>query len=293
MRSILLLSILFTISCSNSQESSQELLNTIFSNRYSTPIISQGDNRPDFDRRRDSINLFLIALHERIDPEKIQEKAGWSDEMMKEKIQFLIDKGWLLDDEKGLKPTIFIVSENQGKELFKYGKPLAEKIAQSIEKEIPSIKEKYQETGSSGIYHFDSMSFLILSNVLLDNWQIMKMEGEYLKKENRPERHGKNYYAGFMENNNFPNEPFGIFGNQFNYINDSTSLSIYGNNRNIPSERLNTDPAFRDSILRIAPKLTPVLYNLFDELANDYRPKLLKTLNEQTDYSHMIYEKLS
>jgi len=92
MRSILLLPILFTISCSNSQESSQELLNTIFSNRYSTPIISQGDNRPDFDRRKDSINLFLIALHEKIDPEKFQKKAGWSDEMMQKRIQFLIDK---------------------------------------------------------------------------------------------------------------------------------------------------------------------------------------------------------
>jgi len=211
--------------------------------------------------------------------------------MMEDKIQFLKDKGWLLDDDKGLRPTIFIVSEKQGTELFKYGKPLAEKIAQSIENEIPSIKEEYQKTGLSGKYHFDSLSFLILSNVLLDNWQIMKMEEAYLKKENRPERHGKNYYAGFMENNNYPKESFGIYGNQFNYINDSTFLSIYGNNRNIPNDRLNSDPTFRDSVLMAAPKLTPVLYNLFDKLAEDYRPILLKILNEQSDYSYMVYEK--
>ena len=94
-----------------------------------------------------------------------------------------------------------------------------------------------------------------------------------------------------MENNNYPKEPFGIYGNQFNYLNDSTSLSIYGNNRNIPNERLNNDPTFRDSVLRVAPKLTPVLYNLFDELAESYRPILLKIFSEQTDYSHMVYEK--
>jgi hypothetical protein len=28
------------------------------------------------------------------------------------------------------------------------------------------------------------------------------------------------------------------------------------------------------------------------EYAEDYRPKLLNILNEQTDYSHMVYEKL-
>lgn len=288
---LLLLTILFTVGSNFGQEASQELLDNIFSNFYDRSIISRGNNRPDFDTRKDSIDLFLVALNEKIDQTKFQEKAGWSDEMLKEKIHLLTNKGWLINDNKGVRPSIFIASDRQGRELYEYGKPLAMKIAQFIENEIPSIKEKFQRSGSSDKYHFESLSFLILSNVLLDNWQIMEVEKAYLKKENRPERHGKYYYCSIMENANYPREAFGIYGNQYGKINDSTVLSIYGNNRDIVNERLYSDPAFRDSVLNVAIKLTPELYNLFDEIAEDFRPKLLNILDEQSDYSHTVYQK--
>ncbi len=290
-KSFLFLSILLAGGCNNNQKSSQELLNHIFTSQYRHSIISKGDNLPDFDRRKDSINLFLVALHQRIEPKEFQKKAGWSDELMKEKTQLLIDKGWMIKDNNGLRPTVFIVSDEQGNELYMYGMPLAKKIAQSIEKEIPSIKEKFKATLLPDNYNFDSMSFLILSDVLLDNWQIMEMEAAYLKKENRPERHGKFYYASIMEHANTDFEPFGIYGNQYGKINDTTYMSIYGKNRIIVNERLKNDSAFGDSILKAALKLTPQLYNFFDEIAKDYKPKLLKILNEQTDYSHKVYEK--
>jgi hypothetical protein len=135
------------------------------------------------------------------------------------------------------------------------------------------------------------MSFLVLSDVLLDNWQLMEMETTYLKKENRPERHGKFYYASIMEHVNTDYEPFGIYGNQYGKINDSTYMSIYGNNRIIVNERLKNDIAFGDSILNVALKLTPELNHFFNEIAKDYKPKLLKILDEQTDYSREVYEK--
>jgi hypothetical protein len=117
------------------------------------------------------------------------------------------------------------------------------------------------------------------------------MEAAYLRKENRPERHGKFYYASIMEHANIDFEPFGIYGNQYGKINDSTYLSIYGNNRIVVNERLKNDSAFADSVLNAALKLNPELYNYFSEIAKDYRPKLLKILNERTDYSHNVFEK--
>jgi hypothetical protein len=290
-KSLILLSILFVCGCGNNQKSSQDLLNKIFISHYRHSIISRGDNLPDFDRRKDSIDLFLVALQERIEPKEFQKKVGWSDEKMKEKTQFLIEKGWLVNDNNGLRPSVFIVSDFQGKELSMYGKPLAMDIAESIEKEIPYIKEKFKSAGLSEHFDFDSMSFLILSDVLLDNWQIMDMELAYLKKENRPERHGKFYYASIMENSNTAYEPFGIYGNQYGKINDSTYLSIYGNNRIVVNERLKNDSAFADSVLNAALKVTPDLYNFFNEIAKDYRPILLKILNDRTDYSKKVYER--
>jgi hypothetical protein len=288
--SLVLPLILLAGSCGN-QKTSQDKLNNIFKTHYRHSIISKGDNLPDFDRRKDSINLFLVALHQRIKPIDFQKKACWSDEMMKEKTRFLIDKGWLINDDKGLRPTVFIVSDEQGKELYAFGKPLATEIAQSIEKEILTIKEKFKTSGLFEKYDFDSLSFLILSDVLLDNWQLMNMEAEYLKQENRPQRHGKFYYASIFEDSNNAYEPFGIYGNQYGKINDSTYLSIYGNNRIVVNGRLKNDAVFRDSVFSAALKLTPGQYSFFEEIAKDDKPKLLKILNENTDYSREVYEK--
>jgi hypothetical protein len=288
--SIVMLIQLTIVGCRINPEPSHETLDNIFTSSYEHSIISKGDNLPNFDRRKDSLDLFLVALHEQIAPEIFQERVHWSDEHLNERILFLIDKGWLTDDDKGLRPTVFIATDQQGKELFQYGRSLAEKIALSIEETIPSIKEKFEAIGLTEDYDFDSMSFLILSNVLLDNWQIMQMEAAYLKKENRPERHGKFYYASIEENVISGIAPFVIYGNKYVKINDTTYLSIYGNNRIVVNERLRNDEGFKDSILNVALELTPALHIFFNEIAEDYRPVLLKLLDEQTDYSRQIYE---
>lgn len=287
---LFLLALIFMAGCSNNQNSSKEVLDYIFSTKYEHSIISKGDNLPNFDRRKDSIALFLVALHENIDPGVFQKKVNWSDEVLEERIQFLLERGWLIKDDRGIKPTIFIVSDHQGQDLFRYGLPLSEKIADVIEKEIPSILEKFHSYGLADQYDFENMSFLVLSNVLLDNWQIMQMEAAYLKKENRPERHGKFYYASISENVNNSYEPFGIYGNQYGKIDDSTYLSIYGNNRIVVNQRLQNDQAFKDSILNVALELTPALYNFFDEIASDFKPLLLQILDEQTAYSREVFE---
>lgn len=285
-KKLLLITAFFAFGCITSKES----LDSIFSNRYEYKMISRGDNGPDFNIRKDSLGLFLVALHEDIDPKDFQKKVKWSDEVLQNKIQFLKEKNWLHISKKGLKPSLFIVSNQEGIKLMEYGKPIAEKIATSIESVIPSIKVVFQTNGLSS-YYFDSLSFLILSNVLLDNWQIKKIEKAYLGKDNRPERHGKYYYTAIMENTNYPKEGFGIYGNQFGSIYDSTYLSIYGNNRSIANDYLANDSIFRDSVLNIAPLIRPELYQLFDEISDNYRTTLVKILNNQTDYAHKVYEK--
>ena len=287
---LLLLALSCASACTSNQKSSQEILDHIFRTTYEHSIISQGDNLPNFDRRKDSIALFLVALHENIEPSEFQEKANWTNEVLEERIQFLKERGWLMEDEQGLKPTVFIASDHQGKLLFKHGLPLSEDIADAIEKEIPAIMELFHSRGLSEHHDFENMSFLVLSNVLLDNWQIMKMEESYLKKENRPERHGKNYYASIEENANNAYEPFGIYGNQYGKINDSTYLSIYGNNRIVVNQRLKNDPAFRDSVLNVALELTPELYHFFDDIAAAFKPQLLQILDDHAAYSRNVFE---
>jgi hypothetical protein len=93
-----------------------------------------------------------------------------------------------------------------------------------------------------------------------------------------------------MENVNTDFEAFGIYGNQYGKINDSTFLSIYGNNRDVVNERLRSDHVYRDSILDAAIIISPKHYILFEELAADYKPKLVKILEEETEFSHQVYK---
>ncbi len=97
--------------CKDMQKSSDKL-DTIFDNYYEHKLISRGDNFPDFDPVDDSLDLLLVALHEKLDIQFFQKKVEWSDEFLKEKIDFLKSKNWLKYDE-ALKPTVFIVSHEQ------------------------------------------------------------------------------------------------------------------------------------------------------------------------------------
>jgi hypothetical protein len=275
----------------STQKDSKEQLDKIFTNSYRHYIISKGDNRPDFDRKKDSIDLFLIALHNGIGSQEFIKKAGWTDEDLKSKMDLLVEKGWLTLNNEVPEPTIFIATEKDGEMLYQYAKPLAEAIAASIEAEVPSIRNKFTARGLHKKYQFESLSFLILSDVLLDNWQIMNMEAAFLKQENRPARHNKFYYAAIEEYSGSGYEPFKIYGNQFGKINDSTYISIYGNNRIVANEKLSNNKAFCDSVLTSSLRLTPDLNNLFDTISADFRPKLLKILEDNREYSMEVFKK--
>lgn len=102
---------------------------------------------------------------------------------------------------------------------------------------------------------------------MLDSWQIDNVEQEFLKKDQRPNRHGKNYYFSVMENNQNNREAFGIYGNQYDEK-DGKSVSIYGNNR-IGAE---------SSSIKIFISKSDNL--IFNNIATIFKPKLINILNQ-------------
>ncbi len=60
-----LLVILIANSCNYKQKASHKL-DRIFNTRYEWKLIPRGDNFPDFYPGKDSIDLYLVALHEKI-----------------------------------------------------------------------------------------------------------------------------------------------------------------------------------------------------------------------------------
>lgn len=98
-----------------------------------------------------------------------------------------------------------------------------------IAEHLPTIRARYAQLAGFEHVPFEEASLLILSNVLLDNWQINGIEQDILGT-GRPARGGGNYYLAFMEKNEADAEAFGIYGNQLVVL-DGLAVGIYGNNR--------------------------------------------------------------
>ncbi|MGB5008260.1 MAG: hypothetical protein WBO39_15090, partial [Ferruginibacter sp.] len=247
-------------------------------------LISSGDNRPDINLYKDSVVYFLYALHSGIQPEAFAWQAGWSDSMLKSKIRLLQQSDFLpnTDGEK-LLPTCMIVTQETGQLLFAQSETVANEIADSIKIFIPFLQKEYPKLSFSGKQGFDDFSFFILSNVLLDNWQINNVEKEFVKQA-RTARHGKNYFYQIAELNPGDSlEVFGIYGNQV-LCNDTICVAVYGNRRG----KLNLADYFGRTGL---PFISPADEELFKEMANLFKPQLIAVFEKYRETFVAAYQK--
>src|SRR5512135_2572447 len=66
---------------------------------YEQGLISQGDNRPDFDANDPGIKTLIVSLHLRVPPEEFQKAYSWSREKYLEQVRFLISKNYAYEKE--------------------------------------------------------------------------------------------------------------------------------------------------------------------------------------------------
>ncbi len=248
----------------------------LFKKKFEHSLISRGNNYPDFRYTKDSMDLFLISLHENNPIADFKKMTNFSIGKIKKIEKLLEIKNWLHYVNGKPKPTIFIATQKDGEKLFQSSIPIANEIIEKIQDELPEIKQKFSQTEISKTQDFEKWSFLILSNVLLDSWQIDNVEKEFLNREKRPERHGKNYYYSIMENTEKNRETFGIYGNQYDEK-DGKEISIYGNNR---TEKFVTT---NENIISKSDN------KIFKTIAENFKPKLIEILNSNSEYINRIY----
>lgn len=255
-------------------------IDEIFQMNIERSLISKGNNFPDFGVKKDSMDRFLIALHKNFSVKDFQNYTKFSDEKMKNIISLLESKNWLHKIDNDYKTTIFIADGKDGELLYKYAKPISKDISKSIIKNFPKIKSEFEKTDIAKSQNFKTWSFLILSNVLLDSWQIDNVEKHFLKQETRPLRNGKNYYYEITENTNDKIESFGIYGNQYQQIAENKYISIYGNNRNDFNETSSKNiVSAKDN-------------EIFTKISQNFLPELLQILEKHRKYAEKIYSKL-
>jgi hypothetical protein len=252
----------------------------IFKLKIEQALISRGDNFPDFRVKKDSLDKFLFALHKGYSVIDFQKYTNFSNEKISNLISFLQNKNWLHKINDEYKPTVFIADANDGKLLYQYAKPISSKIVKAINKRLSLVKSEFQKTELSRKNDFLHWSFLILSDVLLDSWQIDNIEKQFLKQEDRPLRNGKNYYYKIDENINSEIESFGIYGNQTQQVDDTKYISIYGNNRLNLKITSSQNIVFKED------------NEIFEKIAGNFLPDLLNILEKEKPYCKKIYKKL-
>jgi hypothetical protein len=250
-------------------------LDEIFKSKFELKMISSGNNFPDFDYKKDSVNFLLISLHKHIPVSVFNRKTKFSKVKTNDLLNFLERKNWAEGNGSADKATIFIADKTDGINLYKYAEPVSKEIVKEIRKALPAIKQSFSESEIAKRDAFEKWAFFLLSDVLLDSWQINNVESMFLNKQNRPYRHGMNYYIALLEQTG-ENESFGIYGNQYKNDNGKT-ICIYGNNRGITDSVTSNNRVSKEDNL------------LLENIARNFLPGLLNVLEKYRSYSQIVY----
>lgn len=190
-----------------------------------------GYQGPKIDIKKDSLAEFLTALHYNIPLSEIENALNWSPETTEKNANTLIKNKLLTKKGDYYQPTLGIYTLERGNLLKEKAQKVANEIADSICNWLPEIKKIHNEMNISQRRDFRELSLFYLSNVILDNFQIQRVEEEFLNQK-RPLRNGSRYYLGIVEDSPAnKTEPFGIYGNRGLLWNDSIGISVYGNKR--------------------------------------------------------------
>ncbi len=247
---------------------------------YERGLISRGDNKPDFDTEDRGIKTLIVSLHLGVSPEAFQATYSCSPGKYLEQIRFLMGKNYVHEKGGRFYPSCMVVTDREGKDLFRYAEPLSQDIADAIVDNLDAIEGQYLETDLCKTTAFPKVAFLVLSNILLDSGQISNVEREFLAKE-RPLRHGKNYYFALLQNTNSSRESFGIYGNAVL----SKGAAVYGNNR----KSLSASQIQKQSEAGLV--LSRNDFAVFTGIASFFQPVLIDLLKNRRGYIDEVYEK--
>lgn len=226
---VYLVMLMLAVACTESQNVNDKIIEKIFLTEYEQKMISSGDNMPAIYLPSDSLDKLLIALHYNIQPVDFQKYAGWSDSLLNSNIILLKSFGFLQEKDGILEPFVMILSESEAVRMRALSTDIVSETKRIIKLYSDKIVSRTQSIESLKNHNFDDISLLIMSNVILDNWQIRNIEKEFIGRS-RTERHGKQYYLSFQEKRKDDTEALGIYGNQMKSYGDYY-VGLYGNKR--------------------------------------------------------------
>jgi len=168
-------------------------------------------------------------LHQRIGLAEIRKRLDCSETELNERLDKLIAEGLVKRESDGtLYPTLTVITVDDARRYFTVSDEIAKVGERLIIKKLPAIKKAFATIPTLQKVPFDRVSLFVLSDVLLDNWQLQNIERDFLQAE-RPLHNGMRYYYSIFERPRVAvTSPFGIYGNWGTRW-GTTSISDYGN----------------------------------------------------------------
>ncbi len=218
-------------SAQDAHEYSANRITELLSRQYDHKMISSGQNFPAINVQREHRGDLIILLREGLPLASISRHFGWSETEMKQHLDELVTAGLVRRTEaEEFVPTVMFMSLGDVARYMPVSELLVAEAAELVVRHLPEVRRRYADINSFQHVPFESASLLILSDVLLDNWQINAVEHGFLQAE-RPLRAGSRYYYSIQEKAPFAStEAFGIYGNQYQAYGPVT-VGVYGNRR--------------------------------------------------------------
>lgn len=209
---------------------------------FQTALISSGKNRPAISIRAENLAPILGLLHRRAPLAQIESQLGLTETELRRKLDLLIGEGLAKrTDDQSVRPTCVVVTRDDAAMYFHPDNAMVREATELLRKKLQRAKTEVRSIPSLSRVPFQSISFLIGSNVFLDNWQINNVERLFLNAE-RPQRAGGRYYLMEFEKPTVQqSEAFGIYGNTGTQWGD-VEIGLYGNDRFTPGRTVLSIP---------------------------------------------------
>ena len=277
-------------------------IDEILSQQYEFKMISSGNNLPNFNTSDKELTDIVVLLHHGKTPDEIQKYFNWDDRTFDSRLEILKNADFVKSGKDGnLLPNVFVCPVKDGLTITRQLNPVIKQTADTIQRLSINIARMTGQLNAFKKTKFEDVSFLILSDVLLDNWQINNVENDFLKTL-RTSRHGKHYYASYQENlKGTDTEAFGIYGNQVENASDF-AICRYGNRRYSKeilslNADLKKEYASSGAFKQFSCSIIDTTDNSRLQLiADSFKPSLIKILNQnknlfQKNYKESPYSK--
>jgi hypothetical protein len=206
----------------------------------------------------------------------------------------LLEEGLLaIDAEGSIHSNAMVIQIADGAKLYALSKLYSQGIRQILKINMAAIEEKTCAIVEFLGQPFLKNSFLILSNVILDNWQIQNIERFYLEQE-RPLRGGKRFYFSVMESSLDERDPFGIYGNVSQNV-GSDFYCFYGNSQRALRPVDFTELAHKNEVQTLSQNSNAALSKIALIVCNDLIrffkgiDKELRDYHATSSWAHLTY----